>query len=205
MSVIVLGADGYLGWALLCKLAATVKEPLIAVDDLSKRRRGAQQGTDSAIPILPFDQRIALLRRVTSRTDIVGMQAEVVECIGPLVREHAPRTVVHLAQIPSAPYSMASFAAARETIENNEIGNLAVLYALPPRYPVRLRSRVRLGAQPVRGAGGAWRAAHSPRRWPRVNRSHFADRLGVRAPSLDHEPGGTGVPTPLASVSRAAG
>jgi len=135
VSIIVLGADGYLGWALLCKLAATVREPLIAVDDLSKRRRVARQGTDSAIPILSFDERIALLRQVTSRTDIAGVQAEVVECVGPLVREHAPRTVVHLAQIPSAPYSMSSFAAARETIVNNEVGNLAVLYALRDHAP----------------------------------------------------------------------
>ncbi|MDB4878794.1 MAG: selenocysteine lyase [Gemmatimonadetes bacterium] len=135
MSVLVLGADGYLGWALLCKLATTVDEPLVAVDDLSKRRRVSEQGTGSAIPILEFDERIALLRAVTGRSDITGVRAEVVECVEPLVREHAPRAVVHLAQIPSAPYSMASFAAARETIVNNEIGNLAVLYALRDHAP----------------------------------------------------------------------
>lgn len=135
MTVIVLGADGYVGWALLCRLALHVHEPLIAVDDLSKRRRVAQQESRSVIPILPFAERIALLRSVTGRTDIAGVEAGVIDCVEELVRAHSPRAVVHLAQIPSAPYSMSSFAAARETIVNNEIGNLAVLYALREHAP----------------------------------------------------------------------
>ena len=72
---------------------------------------------------------------VTGRSDIAGVTGGVVDAVDELVRDHAPRAVVHLAQIPSAPFSMASFAQARETIENNEIGNLAVLYALRERAP----------------------------------------------------------------------
>lgn len=135
MSVLVLGADGYLGWSLLCKLADALHEPLIAVDDLSKRRRVGEQGCESAIPILPFDERMALLRQVTFRSDITGVEAGVVDCVDELVREHAPRAIVHLAQIPSAPYSMSSFAKARETIENNEVGNMAVLFAIREHAP----------------------------------------------------------------------
>ena len=59
MSVIVLGADGYLGWALLCALARSERGPLVAVDDLSKRRRVAEQGFASALPIPPFEERLA--------------------------------------------------------------------------------------------------------------------------------------------------
>lgn len=135
MSVLLLGADGYLGWSLLCKLADTLDEPLVAVDDLSKRQRVEAQGAGSAIPILPFAERMALLRRVTGRSDLAAVESGVVECIDELVREHAPRAIVHLAQIPSAPYSMSSFAKARETIENNEIGNMAVLYAIREHAP----------------------------------------------------------------------
>ena len=135
MSILVLGADGYLGWALLCKLAECVDEPLVAVDDLSKRRRVGELGSDSAIPILPFAERVALLRAVTERDDIAGVECGVADCVEALVRDHAPRTVVHLAQIPSAPYSMSSFAKARETLENNEVGNLAVLFALREHAP----------------------------------------------------------------------
>jgi UDP-sulfoquinovose synthase len=135
MSVVILGADGYLGWSLLCKLAATLDERLIAVDDLSKRRRVEELGGGSVIPILPFDERLTLLRRVTGRSDIIGVESGVVECIGDLAREHRPRAIVHLAQIPSAPYSMMSFDKARETIENNEVGNLAVLYAIREHSP----------------------------------------------------------------------
>jgi UDP-sulfoquinovose synthase len=135
MTVVILGADGYLGWALTCKLAATLDEPIIAVDDLSKRRRVRELGSESAIPILPFHERMALLRRVTCRADLAGVQAPVVDCIAELAREHAPRAIAHLAQIPSAPYSMTSFALARETIENNEVGNMAVLFAIRDHSP----------------------------------------------------------------------
>jgi UDP-sulfoquinovose synthase len=135
VSILVLGADGYLGWALLCKLADTVDEPLVAVDDLSKRRRVGDQGSESAIPILSFPERIALLREVTGRGDIAGVECGVADCVGELTRDHAPRTIVHLAQIPSAPYSMSSFAKARETIENNEVGNMAVLFAIREHAP----------------------------------------------------------------------
>lgn len=135
MSIVVLGADGYIGWALLCRLAATVEERLIAVDDLSKRGRVEALGCDSAIPILDFDERLEALRRVTGRSDIEGVVGGVEELIEPLIEEEIPRAVVHLAQIPSAPYSMAGFNAARETIVNNELGNVALLFALREHSP----------------------------------------------------------------------
>lgn len=135
MSILVLGADGYLGWALTSHLAMTTKEPILAVDDLSKRRRVAAAGHESAIPVLPFNERIRQLRRVTGRRDVAGIEAGVVDCVEELVKGTRPRTVVHLAQIPSAPFSMQSFASARETLENNEVGNLAVLFALRDRSP----------------------------------------------------------------------
>lgn len=135
MSLLVLGADGYLGWALTCHLAAVLREPIIAVDDLSKRRRVAELGFGSAVSILPFMERLEELRNATSRTDIAGVVAPVAECIETLVREHRPRAVVHLAQIPSAPYSMRSFRTAYETLANNEGANLAVLFALRDHAP----------------------------------------------------------------------
>jgi len=135
VTLLVLGADGYIGWALVCRLAASVREPIIAVDDLSKRRRVAAMGGESTIPILGFEERIALLRRVTGRGDVSGIVAGVEEAVEPLIREERPHTVVHLAQIPSAPYSMATYAAARETIVNNELGNVALLFALREHAP----------------------------------------------------------------------
>ena len=135
MSIIVLGADGYIGWSLVCRLALTATEPIIAVDDLSKRDRVRAVGGQSAIPILPFEERIALLRRVTGRRDIVCVVAGVTDCIETLVRQETPRTIVNLAQIPSAPYSMSSVKTALETISNNELANVAVLFAIRDHSP----------------------------------------------------------------------
>jgi UDP-sulfoquinovose synthase len=135
VSIVVLGADGYLGWALMCRLATTVRQPIIAIDDLSKRDRVAQSGGESGIPILSFDERIETLRRVTGRRDIAAFTGNIADCIEDVIRGVRPRTVVHLAQIPSAPYSMANIAQARETLINNEVGNLALLFALRDHSP----------------------------------------------------------------------
>lgn len=136
LSILVLGADGYLGWPLVCRLAATLPgEAIIAVDDLSKRRRVTELGYASGIPLLSFEERITRLRQLTGRSDIAGLEAGVTDAAEELIRALRPRAVVHLAQIPSAPYSMRSFAAARETLENNEVGNLAVLWAIRDHSP----------------------------------------------------------------------
>lgn len=135
MSILVLGADGYIGWSLLCRLAATVNEPLVAVDDLSKRARVESVGSRSALPILGFRERVELLREATGRRDIAGVVSGVEDCVEELVRDQRPRAVVHLAQIPSAPWSMRGLAQARETLVNNEAGNLAVLFALREHAP----------------------------------------------------------------------
>ncbi len=129
MSILVLGADGYLGWPLVCRLATTTDQTIIAVDDLSKRSRVAEAGYDSGIPILAFVERVHLLRAATSR-DIRCVEANVTDCVRDLVRTYRPTTIVNLAQIPSAPYSMMCFETARETLENNEVSNLAVLFAM---------------------------------------------------------------------------
>src|SRR5688572_10718890 len=135
MSIIVLGADGYIGWPLVCRLATSVAQPIIAVDDLSKRRRVDEAGLQSALPIHSFDGRLDRLRRITGRFDITGVTASVTDCIEPLVKHYRPRAIVHLAQIPSAPYSMSSARAALETVANNELGNLAVLFAIRDHAP----------------------------------------------------------------------
>ena len=67
--------------------------------------------------------------------DIAGVVSPVAECIEDLVRDVSPSTIVHLAQIPSAPYSMMSARTAIETMTNNEAANLAVLFAMRDHAP----------------------------------------------------------------------
>jgi UDP-sulfoquinovose synthase len=135
VSVLVLGADGYIGWSLMCRLAMEFGEPIVALDDLSKRERVTSLGAESVIPILPFDERIELLRAVTGRKDITGVVGGVAPEIAKIVRDVRPRVIVHLAQIPSAPYSMMSAETAVETLVNNEVANIALLFAIRDYAP----------------------------------------------------------------------
>ena len=58
MRVIVLGADGYLGWPTSLHLSARGHE-VIAIDNLIRRRWDTYCGTHSLVPISSMDRRIA--------------------------------------------------------------------------------------------------------------------------------------------------
>ena len=64
MRVIVLGADGYLGWPTAMHLSAKGHE-VIAADNLIRRRWDVLCGTESLVPIASMKRRVALARAGT--------------------------------------------------------------------------------------------------------------------------------------------
>ncbi len=57
MKVMILGADGYLGWPLSLRLMARGHE-VIGVDNFATRKSVKEVGSDSAIPILSMENRV---------------------------------------------------------------------------------------------------------------------------------------------------
>jgi UDP-sulfoquinovose synthase len=130
-SVLILGIDGYLGWPLAMHLAQR-GHSVWGMDNGSRRKLVRAMGSDSAIPIRDLVTRVDAFGK-----GITGMSGEVTNYITMESTFQAckPDCIVHLAEQPSAPWSMGNFARARDTQINNVVGTLAVLWAMKELAP----------------------------------------------------------------------
>src|SRR5437588_1467317 len=135
MKIIVLGADGYLGWPTALHLSAQGHD-VVAVDNLIRRRWDREGGTASLVPIKSMAQRVRAWKRSAGR-EVVWRRLDLLDAAGlaALVSEFKPAAVVHFAEQRSAPYSMKSLRHASMTQHNNVIGNLNLLFALRDHAP----------------------------------------------------------------------
>ena len=135
MRVIVLGADGYLGWPTAMHLSAKGHE-VIAADNLIRRRWDVLCGTESLVPIASMKRRVASWKAVTGneikweRLDLTSLPDTTA-----LITQYHPDAVVHFAEQRSAPYSMISGPHAVETQVNNVVGTLNLLFAMRESAP----------------------------------------------------------------------
>src|SRR3954466_5902570 len=131
MRILILGGDGYLGWATSMHLARRGHE-VHAVDNYLRRRAHAEAGTDSLTPIGE-----SLPARAQAFRDVAGLEIGVTEgdlvewdVVERLFRDFRPEAVVHYGEMPSAPYSMIDRDHAVFTQRNNVENTLNVLFAM---------------------------------------------------------------------------
>jgi UDP-sulfoquinovose synthase len=135
MKIVVLGADGYLGWPTALHLSARGHD-VVAVDSLIRRRWDREGGTHSLTPIRTMPVRVQTWATVSGRRidwrrlDVCDLTA-----LSGVIRESRPDAVVHFAEQRSAPYSMISAGHAVETQVNNVVGTLNLLFALRDNAP----------------------------------------------------------------------
>jgi UDP-sulfoquinovose synthase len=208
MRILILGGDGYLGWATSMHLARRGHE-VHAVDNYLRRRAHAEAGTDSLTPIgesLPA--RAQAFREVTglvigvTEGDLLGW--DVVER---LFRDFRPEAVVHYGEMPSAPYSMIDRDHAVFTQRNNVENTLNVLFAMrditPDAHLVKLGTMGEYGTPNIDIEEGYIEITHNGRTdtlpFPKLPGSlyhlskvhdshniHFACRIwGLRATDLN--------------------
>ena len=135
MRIIVLGADGYLGWPTSLHLSALGHE-VIAADNLIRRRWDVMCGTESLVTIASMPRRVARWKAVSGR-DIKWEKLDLTSLpdTTALIAQYRPDAVVHFAEQRSAPYSMISGPHAVETQVNNVVGTLNLLFALRESAP----------------------------------------------------------------------
>ncbi|MDJ0950760.1 MAG: NAD-dependent epimerase/dehydratase family protein [Alphaproteobacteria bacterium] len=135
MRVLITGVDGYLGWPLAHALAR--RGHLVAgIDALLRREWVAEMGSQSATPILDIDSRLTVFREVHGE-DLRFVPGNVCnyDLVEEAIRDFMPDCVVHLGQMPSAPYSMIDAHHAVFTHQNNIVGTLNLLFALRDLAP----------------------------------------------------------------------
>src|SRR5438445_9551010 len=135
MRVIVLGADGYLGWPTALHFSARGHD-VVAIDNLIRRRWDTYCGTQSLVPRATRERRVACWREESGRRiEWERMDVCNLADLTALVTRHRPDAIVHFAEQRSAPYSMISAMHATETQVNNVVGTLNLLFAMRESAP----------------------------------------------------------------------
>jgi UDP-sulfoquinovose synthase len=124
MRVLILGIDGYIGWPLALHLDSRGHD-VLGMDNHSRDHRVYNEGSSSLTSI---DHRKKFpTSRITLGVDYTALTN--------LVRSFQPEAIIHLAEQPSAAYSMKSVRHATETQQQNVIGTLHLLWAMKESCP----------------------------------------------------------------------
>lgn len=130
MKVLIIGGDGYCGWATSLYLSSRGHDVTI-LDNLVRREWDREHGLDSLVPIASIRRRLDEWTRATGRR-IRFEQVDVTDYKGlcEVITSVAPDAIVHFGQQRSAPFSMIDREHAVRTQINNTVGNMNVLWAL---------------------------------------------------------------------------
>jgi len=130
MKVLILGGDGYLGWATAMYLSSQGHE-VVVVDNYLRRNLCRKLDVAPLIDVPDLDERIKLWEKKSGERmrSMIGDVADY-EFLSNVFQKFRPDTVVHYAEQPSAPCSMTSKALATLTVQNNLMSTLNVVYAV---------------------------------------------------------------------------
>ncbi len=135
MKVLVIGGDGYCGWATALHLSNRGYEVAI-LDSYVRRLWDLQLGVSTLTPIAQLEQRVDRWKGLTGK-DIPIFVCDVTnyEALISCMRRFEPEAIVHFGEQRSAPYSMISREHAVMTQVNNVVGTLNILYAIKEEFP----------------------------------------------------------------------
>jgi len=150
--VLIIGGDGYCGWATALHLSArgyevAILDSLVRAPPRLPRRRltpppqvrrtmDAQLGFDTLTPIQSIHTRVAAWKSLTGKEIplFIGDVCDY-EFLSAAFTEFSPTAAVHFGEQRSAPYSMMDRAKSVFTQNNNVLGTLNVLYAIKEFAP----------------------------------------------------------------------
>jgi len=132
MTILVTGADGYIGWPTALRIANRTDDRLVLVDNFARREWVEEVGSKSATPVAGIDQRIDAAEDVFGIGNMSFVEGDLVEksFVDELLAVHEPEVVVHAAAQPSAPYSQINGERANYTQHNNMQSTRNLLWGL---------------------------------------------------------------------------
>ncbi len=135
MRVLICGVDGYLGWPLALYLAHRGHE-IAGIDDYMRRRWVDEVGSHSATPIRSMPERSEAFREHVGRP-LIFRHGDICESnvVRDMLESFRPDTIVHLAEQPSAAYSMIDLKHCTFTQTNNIVGTLNLLHEMRDASP----------------------------------------------------------------------
>jgi len=130
MRILILGADGYLGWPTSMHLSAYDHE-IMAVDNYMRRNISREENSEALFEV-PNLHRRAEIWKARSGKDIqvrIGDLADW-DFVADLFNSFKPDALIHFAEQPSAPYSMKDRHTATLTFRNNLMVTFNVIQAV---------------------------------------------------------------------------
>ncbi|HIK53745.1 MAG TPA: NAD-dependent epimerase/dehydratase family protein [Synechococcales cyanobacterium M55_K2018_004] len=135
MRVLVIGGDGYCGWATALHLSNRGHEVAI-LDSLIRRHWDNELCIETLTPIAPIQTRLQRWNDLTGkRIDLFVGDICNYEFLKKAMLQFQPDAVVHFGEQRSAPFSMIDREHAVLTQVNNVVGNLNLLYAMHDHFP----------------------------------------------------------------------
>jgi UDP-sulfoquinovose synthase len=135
MRVLVLGADGYLGWP-TCMRFSKLGHEVTGADNYFRRTAATELDCEALISTPNLVQRARIWEKLTGKK-IIAHIGDVTnyEFLISLFKSYRPDAVIHYAEQPSAPYSMLDRNKAAFTIRNNLLSTLNIVYAVKEVNP----------------------------------------------------------------------
>jgi len=135
VKILILGMDGYIGWPLALKQLSQGNE-ILGIDNFSRRKNVNEMDSWSAIPILSMSERLEQLKgEYGNKINFKEGDLLDKDFVNDVVKSFQPDAIVHLAEQPSAPFSMIDQDHCIYTLQNNVIGNINLLYAIKNHVP----------------------------------------------------------------------
>ncbi|MEH2290793.1 NAD-dependent epimerase/dehydratase family protein [Nostoc sp.] len=135
MKVLVIGGDGYCGWATALYLSNRGYEVGI-LDSLVRRHWDNELGVETLTPIALIQQRLQRWQDLTGKSiDLFIGDITNYEFLQKTLHQFQPNALVHFGEQRSAPFSMIDREHAVVTQVNNVVGTLNLLYAMREDFP----------------------------------------------------------------------
>ena len=132
MTVLLTGADGYVGWPTALRTAERTDERVLLVDNYARREWVSEVGSMSAVPVASMEARLSAARETHDLDNLSFVEGDLAErsFVDELLSVHAPDVVLHVAAQPSAPYSQINGERANYTQHNNLQSTRNLLWGL---------------------------------------------------------------------------
>lgn len=135
MKVLVIGGDGYCGWATALYLSNRGYEVGI-LDNMVRRHWDMELCVETLTPIAPIQQRIQRWHDLTGKKiDLFVGDITNYDFLSKALHQFEPETIVHFGEQRSAPFSMIDREHAVLTQVNNVVGTLNLLYVMRESFP----------------------------------------------------------------------
>ena len=118
MKIMILGADGYLGWPTSVDLASQSHD-LLLIDNFTKKKLLKQYKRKPLVENDVISKRIKLLKNKNNNISFKDIDCADYSKFSKVFKKFKPDAVIHYAELPSAPYSMFGHKEGWKTLQNN--------------------------------------------------------------------------------------